>query len=74
MAALLPILMMEEGKANMEINPTNLTNIFMPIGSVVPKTDWAILQFNLNITQLFAETNQLCEIVQIIPKFVKKAI
>ena len=41
--------MMEEGKANVEINPTNSNNIFMPIGSVVPKTDWATLKSNLNV-------------------------
>ena len=70
--ALAPLAIMGDRDANFKITPTNLTNIFIPIGSVVPKTDWATLKFNLNTTTLFDETYKLCKIVKIVPKFIKK--
>ena len=69
--ALAPLAIMGDRDANFKITPTNLTNIFIPIGSVVPKTDWATLKFNLNISSLFEETNKLCTVVRIIPQFIK---
>ena len=75
--ALLLLLIMEEGVANVQsvnMQPVNNSNIFLPIGSVVPKTDWATLRFDLDITKLQNETNNLCVVVKIIPKFVKKRL
>ena len=72
--ALSPLLTMGDRDAKFKITPTNITNIFIPIGSVVPKTDWATLKFNLNITFLFEETNKLCTVGKIIPRFIKKTV
>ena len=75
--ALILLLIMEEGVANVQsvtVQPVNNSNIFLPIGSVVPKTDWATLRFDLNINKLQNETTNLCLVVKIIPKFVKKRL
>ena len=66
--ALFPLLAMGDRDAKFEITPTNITNIFIPIGSVVPKTDWTTIQFNLIITSLFDEANKLCTVVKNISK------
>ena len=76
MALILPLIM-EEGVDNVQsvtVQPVNYSNIFLPIGSVVPKTDWATLRFDLNINKLQNETTNLCLVVKIIPKFVKKRL
>ena len=65
---------MEEVDASVQIKPVNTSNIFLPIGSVVPKTDWATLRFNLDVNKLKNETTNLCLVVKIIPKFVKKRL
>ena len=72
--ALAPLVIKGDRDAKFEILPTNITNIFIPIGSVVPKTDWETLKFNLNITTLFEETYNLCDVVSIIPQFIKKRV
>ena len=68
---------MEEGIADAQfvnVQPVNNSNIFLPIGSVVPKTDWATLRFDLDINKIQNETNHLCLLVEIIPKFIKKRV
>ena len=65
---------MEEVDASVQVKPVNTSNIFLPIGSVVPKTDWATLRFNLDVNKLKNETTNLCLVVKIIPKFVKKRL
>ena len=55
-------------------NVTNDSNIFVPVGTIVPKSDWATLKFNLNISSLFDETRNLCKVAHIIPKFIKKRV
>ena len=68
---------MEAGIADAQfvnVQPVNNSNIFLPIGSVVPKTDWATLRFDLDINKIQNETNHLCLLVEIIPKFIKKRV
>ena len=75
--ALFLLLIMEEGIADAQfvnVQPVNNSNIFLPIGSVVPKTDWATLRFDLDINKIQNETNHLCLLVEIIPKFIKKCV
>ena len=42
--------------------------------SFMPKSDWTTLKLTLDISLPFAKTNKLCDVVQIIPKFVKKRL
>ena len=75
--ALFLLLITEEGIADAQfvnVQPVNNSNIFLPIGSVVPKTDWATLRFDLDISKIQNETNHLCLLVEIIPKFIKKRV
>ena len=65
---------MEGVDANVQVKPVNTSNIFLPIGSVVQKTDWATLRFNLDVNKLKNKTTNLCLVVKIIPKFVKKRL
>ena len=41
--ALYLLLIMEEGNANVQVKPVNTSNIFLPIGSVVPKLIWQLI-------------------------------
>ena len=63
---------MKSSSIDYSANATNESNIFIPVGTIVPKSDWATLKFNLNISTLFDETRNLCKVAHIIPQFIKQ--
>ena len=54
------------------LNPTNITNIFIPHGEIVPKANFATLKITLNVSKIFDETRKLCHTSKVIEEFVKK--
>ena len=59
-------------KTEPTLTPTNVTNIFIPEGELVPKADYATLKINLNVTTIFDETREVCHIAAVIDEFVAK--
>ena len=54
------------------LNPTNITNIFIPHGEIVPKANFATLKITLIVSKIFDETRKLCHTSKVIEEFVKK--
>ena len=54
------------------LNPTNITNSFIPHGEIVPKANFATLKITLNVSKIFDETRKLCHTSKVIEEFVKK--
>ena len=44
-----------------KITKTNNGILFKPMGQLIPELSWATLKIQLNITQLFVETDELCK-------------
>lgn len=55
-----------------QITKTNYTNIFLPEGEIIPKSDFATLKILVNVTAIFDESNKVCHISDVINSFVKK--
>ena len=57
---------------NSSIQPTHVTDIFLPQGSIVYNHDYATLGIAINTTNLFAESQKVCQSSRIIQSFIKK--
>ena len=57
---------------NSSIQPTTVTDIFLPQGDIVYNHDYATLNIAINTTKLFAESQKVCQSSQIIKSFIKK--
>ena len=66
MSILPPLLMMEEANTKFQIKPTNLSNIFIPHGNLIPKADFATLKIMVNVSAIFDESREVCLILDAI--------
>ena len=66
MSILPPLLMMEEANTSFQIKPTNLSNIFIPHGNLIPKADFATLKIMVNVSAIFDESREVCLILDAI--------
>ena len=57
---------------NSSIQPTTVTDIFLPQGDIVYNHDYATLNIAINTTKLFAESQKVCQSSRIIKSFIKK--
>ena len=57
---------------NSSIQPTSVTDIFLPQGEIVYNHDYATLGIAINTTKLFAERQKVCQSSRIIQSFIKK--
>ena len=54
------------------IEPTSVTDIFLPHGSVLYNNDFATLKININLTNLFKESKSLCEASHLLKGFIRQ--
>ena len=57
---------------NNSIQPTTVTDIFLPQGDIVYNHDYATLSIAINTNKLFAESQKVCQSSRIIKSFIKK--
>ena len=50
------------------IETTNNEILFKPLGRLIPELSWAIIRTKVNISDMFMETNQLCNTMKIMDK------
>ena len=54
------------------IEPTSVTDIFLPHGSVIYNNDFATLKVNVNLTNLFKESKSICEASRLLKGFIRQ--
>ena len=58
--------------SNSSIQPTSVTDIFLPQGSIICNQDFATLRISINTTNLFAESQKVCQSSRIIRSFIEQ--
>ena len=51
---------------------TNATNIFIPIGEMIPKADYVTIKIIINVTNIFDETREVCHLSDAIKELMEK--
>ena len=60
--------------AAVEVTPTTEKLIFKPMGYLVGTVDYATLKININISEIFDESNMVCKINSIMDEFIAKRL
>ena len=66
------ILLAWEASTETTLTPTNATNIFIPVGKIIPKADYATLKIIINVTNIFDETREVCHLSDAIEELMEK--
>ena len=61
-----------EASTDTTLTPTNATNIFIPVGEMIPKADYATLRIIINVTNIFDETRKVCHLSDAIEELMNK--
>ena len=59
---------MEEANTKVKINPTDLSNIFIPHGNLIPKADLATIKMMVNVSAIFDESREMRRILDVNPE------
>ena len=54
------------------LTSTNATNIFIPVGEMIPRADYATLKIVINITKILEETREVCHLSDAIEELMNK--
>jgi len=60
--------------AAIEVTPTTEKLIFKPMGYLVGTVDYATLKININVSEIFDESNMVCKINSIMDEFIAKGL
>ena len=57
-----------------EVKPTQESLIFKPIGHMIGTVDYATLKININVKEIFNESNNVCKINRLMDEYIEKRL